>query len=93
MMTDPSLRCRFTFFPRRDFALFTWNLSIFSPLLVFVRHLAPASLADGAFFSSEEDVKFDFVVFAFVLPGVLTMFHVCESPVTCYVGLVGCFCS
>jgi hypothetical protein len=52
----------------------------FLPLLIFVCHLAPASLADGAFFSSEEDVEFNFVVFAFVIPWVLTMFHVCESP-------------
>jgi hypothetical protein len=42
--------------------------------------------------SSEDDVEFDLVVFALIVPRVLTVFHACDSPVTCYVGLVGCFC-
>jgi len=80
----------FTFFPRKDFALFTWNRSIFLPLLVLLCHSAPTSSADGPFFSSEDDVEFDFVVFAFVIPWVFAVFHACESPVMCYIGPVGC---
>ena len=92
IMTEPSLRWRFTFFPRKDLALLTWNLSIFSPFPVLVCHSSPTSSADGAFFSSEEDVEFDLVVLALIVPRVLAVFHVCESPVMSYVGLVGCFC-
>jgi hypothetical protein len=76
MMTEPSLRCRFTFLPMKDLAQFKLKLSIFSsPLHVFVRDAGPALSADGAFFALEHYVEFDVLAVAGVFPGVFTVFH------------------
>jgi len=79
-ITEPSFKCRFTFLPRKDRAVFTPKPSISSPLLILFCQFAPALLADWFSFSSENDVQFNIVVFAFPVPRVLTSFHNREPP-------------
>jgi hypothetical protein len=74
-MTEPSLKWRFTFFPRKDFAVFKLNLSILSPFELSVCNLAPASFADGQFFALHLDVDFDVTTLALFVPRILAPLH------------------
>lgn len=80
IITEPSFKCKFTFLPRKDRAVFTPKPSIVSPLQVFVCQFAPALPADWLSLSSENDVDFNIVVVAFTVPRILTPFHNREPP-------------
>ncbi len=75
MMTDPSFRCRLTFLPMYDLALFRLKLSILLPLHFFFSKASPALPADGTFFAFEHDVELDVFVKTRVFPRILTVFH------------------
>lgn len=80
MMTEPSFRCRFTFLPMNDLALFKLKFSMFvSPFLFFFGYVGPALFADGYFFAVEHYVQFDVFAVAFVFPGVFAVFQLLAS--------------
>jgi len=75
-MTEPSLRWRLTFFPRKDLATFKFKLSTsLSPLPLLVGYLTPATPTNGEFFALEKYVYLDVIAFAVLIPWVSTMLH------------------
>jgi hypothetical protein len=78
-MTAPSFRCKFTFFPRKDLAVFKLKFSIqVSPLNFFLSNRRPTLLANGQFFSFKQNVQLYVLAFAVMLPRILTMFQTCN---------------
>ena len=81
-ITEPSLRWRLTFLPRKDLAVFRPNFSIFSPLHIFISQSTPASPANWQSLSSEKDVNLNVTAFTFSVPRIFTTLHQREPPLT-----------
>jgi hypothetical protein len=76
MITAPSLKCKFTFLPKKDLALFKPKLSIdYSPVQLFVCNIIPTLFADWECFTPKQDVKFYVFAAAFSVPRILAMLH------------------
>jgi hypothetical protein len=74
IITAPSFKCRFTFLPRKDLALFKLKLSVAnSPLNLLFGKAAPTLPADGQFFSLKENVQLDVLTLALVFPRIFAM--------------------
>lgn len=92
-ITDPSFRCRFTFFPMNDFALFKLKLSIgsFAPVYFFLGYIAPALFADRQFFAFHHYIQFDVFAFAFVIPRIFTVFQFFDLHISMFCISICCF--